>query len=734
MHELAPLIKDLAIILGVAGIVALLFQKIRQPVVLGYLIAGAIVGPHTPPYTLVTDIPNIKIISELGVIFLMFSLGLEFSFHKLKRVGFSASITGLVEVVLMIVIGFTTGHLLGWSFYDCVFLGSALAISSTTIIIKALEELNLKTKRFAELIFGILIVEDLLAILLLVGISTVVLSKDVTVLPMAWAAFKLLLVVGGWFLTGYFLIPPLFLKLAKYVNEETLTIISIALCLFLVCVAAYFDYSVALGAFIMGSILAETKLVHRIEQLIRPIRNIFGAVFFVSVGMLIDFKILMTYWPIILLVTFITIMGKILTTGLGTLLTGQNLNTSVRVGFSMAQIGEFSFIIVALGAALGVINDRLFPVVIAVSAITTFSTPYLIQFSGHLGNTLDNRLSKRTKYFLSNYATWLHRALSNHHKKPQTSIRLIINGVIVAIAFTLTQYLILPKIAEVIEPIWLVKSLAWLTALILSSPFIWGMLSTVKFSASRRNNEQSRISLHPVFLSWFITIAEITILSIAYFHTWFIAGLLALMAIIFFIFLYKHLEKSYYWFESQLVHNLQNQASREILYDELAPWDTHLIEIEVGAHSPIAGKTLREMQLRQTSGINIVAIYRGSNVILAPRGNELILPYDTLIVLGHDEKMGEFIHRAQESSKELLEGPLLENFTLKGIIIDENSPLIHQSIRDSNLREKTHGLVVGLERNGKRILNPDVETILKPGDFLLIVGEHARLHTFRKDN
>lgn len=400
MHELAPLILDLAVMLGLAGLVILLFQRIHQPVVLGYLVAGMIVGPYTPPRAFVSDISNIRILSELGVIFLMFSLGLEFSFQKLTRVGFSASVIGVIEVVLMTAIGYCAGWIMGWSHYNCLFLGAALSISSTTIIIKAVDELKLKTKRFAELIFGVLIVEDLLAILLLVALTTLVSTKNLLSIDILYAGFQLILVVGGWFIIGYFIVPPLFRRLTPYVSQETLTIISVALCLMLVSIAAKFHYSTALGAFIMGSILAETTLIHRIENAVRPIRDIFGAVFFISVGMLVDPIVILENWKIVLVISLVTVIGKIITTSLAALLTGQSLNTSVRVGFGMAQIGEFSFIIAALGLSLGIVNEILYPLIVAVSVITTFTTPYFIRFSGYISNLLERRLPKRTIYFL----------------------------------------------------------------------------------------------------------------------------------------------------------------------------------------------------------------------------------------------------------------------------------------------------------------------------------------------
>jgi CPA2 family monovalent cation:H+ antiporter-2 len=383
-HQLAPLIRDLAIILGIAGLVTLLFKKIKQPVVLGYLIAGVIIGPYTPPGLLVTDIPNIKILSELGMIFLLFSIGLEFSFKKIKYVGLSASITGIGEVVFMMLAGFLTGKLIGWSFYDSVFLGAALSISSTTIIIKALDELNLKSKHFTTMVFGILIVEDLLAILLLVALSTIVATSNILSMTLVWATLKLIVIIGSWFLVGYFLVPLFFRKVMQQASAETLTIVTVALCLLFVCIAAYFNYSTALGAFIAGSVLAETQLLERIKQLIQPICDIFAAVFFVSIGMLINPGIIWQHLSVILVICAVTILGKLISIGIGAKLTGQSVHDSLRIGFSMAQIGEFSFIIAGLGLLLHVTSESLYSIIVAVAVITTFTTPYLIKLSGYL--------------------------------------------------------------------------------------------------------------------------------------------------------------------------------------------------------------------------------------------------------------------------------------------------------------------------------------------------------------
>jgi CPA2 family monovalent cation:H+ antiporter-2 len=722
MHGLAPLIKDLTIILAVAGLVTLLFHKIRQPVVLGYLIAGMIVGPFTPPHALVNDSPNLKVLAELGVIFLMFSLGLDFSFHKLKRVGFSASVTGLVEVLLMLVIGFYTGQAIGWSFSNSIFLGAALAISSTTIIIKALEELNLKQKRFAELVFGVLIVEDLLAILLLVALSTIVATSNILSLGMLWASIKLVLVVGGWFLVGYFVVPSFFRKYVRYISNETLTIISVALCLVLVSASVYFDYSVALGAFIMGSILAETNEVERIDHLIQPIRDIFAAVFFVSVGMLIDPRVIIQHFPLVLLISAVTVLGKIITSSLGAFCTGQSVKTSLRVGFSMGQIGEFSFIIIGLGAALGALNNTIYPVIVAVSVITTFTTPYLIRFSDYASSALEKRLSPRMKYLIEGYSSWIYRSRADsdrriHFHKALT--RFIINAIVVAIIFQLAYHLLLIQLHKFGVSVHMIDLCGWLIAIVLSAPFLWAMVSAFAMTP-----EAKKFHLSPLLLlSWIITVAEISLFSLDYFEAITVGIVIIPSTIILFILLYKQLEKSYHWFEQRLVANLHNlKETQNHTFEQLAPWDTHLVQVIMASESPLIGKTLEESQLRQKYGINIVAIHRTGNTLLAPRGGERLWPNDQLVVLGGDEQIDQFEQIARKKQKPQ-NNYSLENFILKTLLLSDDHPMVGESIRTSNIREKTSGVVVGLERENSHILNPDPATILEAGDLLFIVGE-----------
>lgn len=551
-----PLIFDLAIMLGIASLVTLFFQKIGQPVVLGYLISGIIIGPYTPPHILVNDIPNIKILSELGVIFLIFSLGLEFTFHKLTRVGFSASITGLFEVLLMTALGFVIGKLLNWPFNDALFLGAALSISSTTIIIKALEELNLSKTRFAELIFGVLVIEDLLAILLLAILSAFVITQEIFTLAIFWTTIKLMLVVGGWFLIGYFLIPSFHRVILPFANEETITLISVSLCLLLASLAAYLNYSIALGAFIMGSVIAETKSIHKIRSLIKPIRDIFAAVFFIATGMLMNPNTVIQYWPIVLIITLVTIFGKIVSTALSSFLTGQSLRTSLRVGFGMAQIGEFSFIIIGLGISLKAINEELYPIIVAVSVITTFTTPYLIRLSDYVTKKIDLALPENSKVFFEKHSAIAFENLSQKIKYGyyrNLVLRLIFNGIMVAIIFTLIHQWISPWLATILNNPPLANVLSWITAFLMSSPFLWGMV----FSSTTTKEIPSRFAYNlSVLMAGLLTLLEISFLTFIYFKTWSAFVFLFLIAALLFSVLYKKLKKTYHWFENHLKKNI----------------------------------------------------------------------------------------------------------------------------------------------------------------------------------
>ncbi len=401
MHSLPVLITDLTLISIYAGIAILLFKWLKQPVVLGYILAGIVAGPYLTVFPSVTDKANITIWADIGVIFLLFSLGLEFSFKKIVNVGKTAIITAMTNIIFMLFIGYITGRMLGWTTADSLFLGGMISMSSTTIIIKAFEELNLKKQRFTDLVFGILVVEDLVGILLLVLLPTVALSNSVNATEMMGSTLKLLFFLVLCFVVGVYAVPTFLKKVKPYLNEEVLLIISIALCMSMVLFATSSGFSSALGAFLMGSILAETELAHKMENVLKPVKDFFGAVFFVSVGMMVDPAMFITYaWPI-LCITLVVVVGKVFFTGLGMTLSGQAVRTSVLCGFSLAQVGEFAFIIAALGMSLGVLGEYVYPTIVAVSVITTFTTPMMIKSAVPFYNKTKELLPPSWKDFIS---------------------------------------------------------------------------------------------------------------------------------------------------------------------------------------------------------------------------------------------------------------------------------------------------------------------------------------------
>lgn len=735
MH-LAPLIRDLAVILAVAGLISLLFQRIRQPVVLGYIIAGILIGPHTPPFQLITDVPSIQTWAELGVIFLMFTLGLEFSFRKLAQVGVSAGITASSEVLFFLPVGFTVGKAFGWSFMDSIFLGAMLSISSTTIIIKALDELKLKKHHFAELIFAVLIVEDLFAILLLVALGTIAISKTVSALALLTAALKLILVVGGWFLTGYFAVPHFMRYVGRIGSDEMLTILSLGLCLALVVFANYFHYSTALGAFIMGSILAESPVLPRIERNMASLRDLFGAIFFVSIGMLINPRVLWDHMGAIAILCVVTIIGKIISTGFGALISGQSLRNSVQVGFGLAQIGEFSFIIAQLGMNLKVTSDFLYPIAVAVSLVTTFTTPYLIKVSGRAATAFEAKLPQRIRDELNRYALQAEARRTGAKERQalfRPLLRWTLNGLTVSVLFVLCSEWLIPflkeqfSVNEKIRPL-----LGWGAAMIASSPFIWAMLTAfreegaVSRAVKIRNFSLSRA------LSKILTLLWIGALSAEFFPGKYVIFVTIGVLITTFLLFYRRLESAYHWFEVRFLSTFESQphghGTAEVPFSHLAPWDAHLIKMEIHPNSVLVMKKIKDAALRVKHGINIVAIQRGRKSIVTPMPDEVLLPKDELILLGTDEQAEHLRKELEDPIKSAEPIEPKANYDLKQSKLQKNSPFVGQTIRQSGIRENYHAMVVGLERGGSRNINPDSDLRLQEGDVLWIAGERGKLN------
>ena len=735
MIHIPPLITDLGLILTAAAITTLLFKKINQPLVLGYILAGFLVGPHFSFLPTVIDKESINIWAEIGVIFLLFSLGLEFSFKKLVKVGGSASITAIVEVVVMLLFGYVTGMLMGWSTMDSIFLGGILSVSSTTIIIRAFEELGLKHKKFTGLVFGVLIVEDLVAILLLVLLSTLAVSQQFAGAEMVSSVLKLVFFLILWFLAGIFLIPTFLKRTRKLMNDETLLIVSLALCLLMVMFATKVGFSPALGAFIMGSVLAETPQAERIEHLSKSVKDLFAAIFFVSVGMLIDPLTLKEHFPAIMLITAVTIFGKFISSGTGALLSGQTLKTSVQTGMSLAQIGEFSFIIATLGVNLKVTSDFLYPIAVAVSAITTFSTPYLIRHSEGFYNTIAANIPRKWLHSLNSYSSSTEKITTTTDWQiilKAYSTNLIIHSVILtAIIFLSTRFLH-PFIINYTGSDNNADIISVIISYGLMAPFLWALAGRrieknaythLWLKRTTHRGPLIALEIFRIVLAVFFVAAAFYL----FFKTW-LAIVIAIILLTVLILLFSsRLQQFYERLEKRFLFNLNaREAINE--YSDIVPWDAHLAELEVSPESTLVGKTLMELAFREKYGVNVALIERGKLTIPTPVRDERLFPKDRLTVIGTDEQLA-IIKQQLEVSNQVNEDAQYskKDLQLQKVRILHESPVCYKTIKDSGIREKTNGLVIGVERHNERILNPESTFVFEPADIVYIVGDKSRI-------
>ena len=480
MSQLEPLIADLALILICAGIMTLLFKSLKQPIVLGYIVAGFLASPNMPYMPSVTDMHGIHLWSDIGVIFLLFALGLEFSFKKILKMGAAPIIAALAIILSMMYVGSFSGSLFGWSEMDCIYLGGMLAMSSTTIIFKAFDDIGLHKERFAGLVLSVLIIEDILAIVLMVMLSTLAVSKEFEGTQMLMSILQLGFFLVLWFVVGIYLIP-LFLKKAKpLMNDETMLITALALCFGMVVFASAVGFSAAFGAFVMGSILSETIEAQKIEHLVAPVKNLFGAIFFVSVGMMVDVNLIIEYIvPIISIIAAIMLGQTILSTG-AFLISGQSLKTAMQCSFSLTQIGEFAFILATLGTSLGVTSDFLYPIVVAVSVFTTFTTPYMIRLAEPAYNMVARILPERWKTKMeSNTAEEVEetdemRQLWRSELKRFIFI-ILINSVLCLAIIAIMYYYGAPLLMSLLPESWLGVAAAIVT-LSICSPFLWSLM------------------------------------------------------------------------------------------------------------------------------------------------------------------------------------------------------------------------------------------------------------------
>lgn len=736
MLHLPALIIDLALILGAAAVVTLLFKRLKQPVVLGYIIAGFLVGPNFKMFPTIVDIDGIRTWADIGVIFLLFGLGLEFSFKKLIKVGGVAIITAFTEITLTMLVGYSLGKTLGWNSINSLFLGGILAIASTTIIIRAFDELGVKNQKFAGIVTGVLVIEDLAAVLLMVLLSTVAVSKSFSGTEMVISVLKLAFFLVLWFISGIFFLPTLLKKIRSLMNEENLLIVSLALCFLMVVLATYFGFSPALGAFIMGSILAETTKAEKIEHLTQSVKNLFGAIFFVSVGMLIDPAMLMQHTLPVIAATAVLLLGKPLFVTIGAVAAGQPLKIAVQSGMSLSQIGEFSFIIATLGLTLNVTSSFLYPVAVAVSVLTTFTTPYMIRLSDPVYKRIEKILPVKWKQALSRYNVEAQNITEISDWKKILRfyfVNIVLFSVIIITVILLSTQFIAPYFSGYR---WGELITAGITLIILS-PFLWAL-------AFRRTNKQAyanvwvKTSQRGPLLVLLSSRVLLAVLFIGFLFDRLFSPFIAMLGVIVSVLILALLSKKIKAFYGKIeMRFLTNYNERETEMPDtigmLSPWDSHITTFELNPKSPYIGKTLFESKIREEFGVNIAVIERGDFVINVPGRAEYLYPNDKLSVIGTDEQLEKFKLHMESAANDLQKIPLKQNVSLHHFTLGPNCPLVNKSIRESRLRERSKGLVVGIERNGERILNPESDLIFEINDKVWIVGNEMRIQVLIKE-
>lgn len=756
MEHLPKLIEDLALILITGAITTMIFKKIRQPVVLGYIIAGFLVGPHLSITPTVIDKSNIETLAEIGVIFLLFSLGLEFSFKKLLRVGGSASVTAFVEIIFITLSGYFVGKWMGWSTMDSLFLGGMLASSSTTIIIRAFEELGVKTKQYARVVFGVLVVEDIVVILLMVLLSTVAVSQQFQGGELLMTVLKLLFFLGLWFIMGIFLLPTFLKKTKKLLDEETLLILSIGLCLGMVLLATQVGFSAELGAFIMGSILAETTSAEKVEHVIKPVKDLFGAVFFVSVGMLIDPVTIMEYKWQVIIVTLLTLFGKLFSTTIGAILSGQSLKQSVQVGMSMAQIGEFAFIVATLGLSLGVISNFLFPIAVGASAITTFTTPYMIKYSEPFYNILLKIIPPGLVARINRYSSGTQQIQVESNWKLVIKRYLTVtatNGIILIALLLLSINFLEPFLVQKFQDEVTGSIVTLILTLLIATPFLWALMAkkqnTLAYKELWLDTNYNRGPLLIVEIVRFIIGTLIIVFLVDRLFSAKVTILVAVPVMIGLIYFFsKRIQSFYQRIERRFLKNLNERETSEQKTDAaeenlfpgnkeirsgLISWTASIIDMTVHPNAAYIDTPLMDLAWREQFGINIAYIKRGDKLIYAPGRYNKLFPFDRIGIIATDEQMQLFkpIFEASETTNGKQEASI-EDIVLQQFVVDEFNGLKGLSIRESNIRERTNGLVIGIERKDKHILNPESSTLFEWDDVVWIVGERKKISDLNK--
>lgn len=743
MAEIPHLIQDLALILMVAGLVTLLFKKLRQPLVLGYIVAGFLVSPHMPYLMSVVDKADIQTWADIGVMFLLFSLGLDFSFKKILKMGMAPVIAALTIIFCMMALGTGVGTMFGWSRMNCLFLAGMLAMSSTTIIYKALDDLGLRQQRFAGLVMSVLILEDVLAIVMMVMLSTIARGANPDGSMMIESVGKIVFFLVLWFVVGIFLIPPFLRKTRRLMNDETLVVVALGLCCAMAVLSTTVGFSSAFGAFVMGSILAETIEADKITTVVEPVKNLFGAIFFVSVGMLVDPAILVSYAVPILVLVLTILVGQAIFGTMGFMLSGQPLKTAMRCGFSMAQIGEFAFIIASLGLSLRVISDFLYPVVVAVSVITTFLTPYMIKAAIPCYEFMERRLPRKWIRRLDHMGAIHHttQTENNHWRALLKAMawNVVIYSILSVAVVAIMLSLFLPFMRRLLpgwELHWWANGITGILTVAMISPFLRSMIMKKNHSEEFKALwTESRLNRLPLIFTVLVRVAIGAgfIFYICNYLSRFQNALIITIALVVILLmaLSRRLKHRSIRLERLFVQNLRSRdieaqvsgKRRPLFEGHLLDRDIHISEFIVPVDSLWAGKTLAQLKLGNRFGVHVSSILRGSHRINIPDGNMMLFVGDKLQAIGNDEQLN--IMNAAMQAELLPEDADIEHreMKLQKLVITADSPLVGKTLKESNVRQRYNFMVVGVEEGQKNLTMINPNRRFEVGDIVWVVGE-----------
>jgi len=746
MESLPALFSDLALILVTAGLTTVIFKWLKQPVVLGYIIAGFIIGPNFEWFPVIHDHTSVETWSEIGMVFMLFGIGLEFSFKKLKKVGGTVGITALTELVTMCVVGFLLGKALGWTQMDSIFLGAMLSISSTTIIAKAFDDMKLHREKFSGNVIGELVVEDLEAVLLMVILSTLAVSKSFDGMQLVSSMLKLVFFLLVWFLGGIFLVPTILRWSRKFMSEETLTVFAVGLCFLMVVLANLAGFSSALGAFIMGSILAETLEAEAIHKVTTPIKNLFGAVFFVSVGMMVDPQILVDYWWQILVVTLVLLIFKPLSNVIGRLIAGLGLKQAMQGGFCFSQIGEFSFIIATLGLSYGVIDDFLYPIIVSVSIITTFITPYAIKAAVPSYNWVAKHFPERWLNRLENKDTGIKVKSGKKVSMASFISRQFKNIVIylaIIIAVILICFFLCSFVMKYVPSPWN-AAISTAFTLVLVAPFLWAMgfkHTLVKTTRKLMDaNHFNKTVILIIFILRFVMVALIAYSILQHFFNgvfwsklhigspWY--HLINIAFALVYTLMLKILSpamKFYKRIEERFLDNLNKRQSVQVFtIPEILQENCHLQKMTLSPDSPYAGKLIKDTDFRDNYNVSVVSVERGKQNFELPRSDFQLFPFDRITFVGHEDHLRLLLPRMEVFDEQLIQEHEESEVDLYKVEVEPNSPFIGVALMDSGLADVYEAMVIAIERDGHFILNPSARITFQPADLVWFVAQKER--------